>query len=151
MKEYLTSDERNHFTRCAALVDAIDIMATNKHISKEEAKYYKTAKSFLMKANTSVINSLNNTALKTLLNYMEDTTVSVVSNFSYKLLQERKESDATKGYEASKTYYDLVEVAMESSCKNCTKCAKDCSLYHHLEEQGIIDGGYKINNCKYSY
>ncbi|MDP4147531.1 MAG: DUF5651 domain-containing protein [Bacillota bacterium] len=164
IKDHLSSSERDEVILISKMIDKIDIIVSkpqdskyktkkvsDKNYTKDELKNLRTAKTLMFKAIESLYLRLNDTALRTLSKASKDTGVLLTNKFAINQYTKRIESDIAAGYENNKDYFDLVEVALDTACRDCTKCANDCSLYKYMEEHYIADLDFKINNCKYAY
>jgi hypothetical protein len=154
IKDYLNATERDEMIVLMKLTDKLDEVANNpirKNFTKEEKTNFRKATTFAAKALKSIQERMNDSALLMLSSSYAKTRILTINEFGFKRMMKKREVDFEKGYEASKDYFDLVELTMDKNCKNCTECANNCLLYHHLENNYIADAGYNINNCKYAY
>ena len=159
MKTYLNNQEVKEaliLTYCRVLVENF---VNGNVMTKEEKTNLKRGGTFIKNTLKSMINRLGESTSKKYVRLYDNSKVVVISDSELEVLSKRKDAELNAAYEDSKEYFDLVEIAMDMNCKDCTKHCEDCDLCKHFDEQEVIPFydntdsriAKDLGNCKYSY
>ena len=157
MKTYLNNQEVKEaliLTYCRVLVEHF---VNGNVMTKEEKTNLKKGGTFIKNTLKSMMQRLGESTAKKYVRLYENSKIVVISDSELKVLSKRKDAELTAAYEDSKEYFDLVEVAMDMNCKDCTKHCENCDLCKHFNDNEVIpfyDGNgvdKDLGNCKFSY
>ena len=157
MKTYLNNQETKEaliLTYCKVLAEHF---VNGNVMTKEEKTNLKKGSTFIKNTLKSMMQRLGESTAKKYVRLYENSKIVVISDSELKVLSKRKDAELNAAYEDSKEYFDLVEVAMDMNCKDCTKHCENCDLCKHFDDNEIIpfydkNGASKdLENCKYSY
>ncbi len=153
MKDYLNNIEEKELIVICTAKNLTDHFAKGNLVSKEELGNLRRGTSFLIKAIDHILKRLDQKYVNKFLRLARSSKVVVVSECELDVIKKRKDSELNAAFEDSKEYFDLVEIAMDLNCRNCTKCFKNCDLYRHFEEQEVVPFNEEVDlgNCKFSY
>ena len=157
MKTYLNNQEVKEaliLTYCRVLVEHF---FNGNVMTKEEKTNLKKGGTFIKNTLKSMMQRLGESTAKKYVRLYENSKIVVISDSELKVLSKRKDAELNAAYEDSKEYFDLVEVAMDMNCKDCTKHCENCDLCKHFNDNEVIpfyDGNgidKDLGNCKFSY
>ena len=157
MKTYLKNQEVKEAlirTYCRVLVEHF---VNGNVMTKEEKTNLKKGGTFIKNTLKSMMQRLGESTAKKYVRLYENSKIVVISDSELKVLSKRKDAELNAAYEDSKEYFDLVEVAMDMNCKDCTKHCENCDLCKHFNDNEVIpfyDGNgveKDLGNCKFSY
>ena len=159
MKTYLNNQEVKEaliLTYCRVLVEHF---VNGNVMTKEEKTNLKKGGTFIKNTLKSMMQRLGESTAKKYVRLYENSKIVVISDSELKVLSKRKDSELKAAYEDSKEYFDLVEIAMDMNCKDCTKHCEDCDLCKHFDEQEVIPFydnmdsriAKDLGNCKFAY
>ena len=157
MKTYLNNQEVKEaliLTYCRVLVEHF---VNGNVMTKEEKTNLKKGGTFIKNTLKSMMQRLGESTAKKYVRLYENSKIVVISDSELKVLSKRKDSELNAAYEDSKEYFDLVEVAMDLNCKDCTKHCENCDLCKHFNDNEVIpfydENGLDkdLGNCKFSY
>lgn len=151
LKDYLNKTERIQLLFLKKYIDNIEKMIEWTNLTKDERKNLKTAMTYGLKGFNSIIERLNETAIKTFWNSIKNAYINVEDRYAVNLYNKKISSKLDDCYEMNKDYYRLVELIMDQNCKNCTKKCTECEIYKEFEEHCIPEPDEDLGNCRYAY
>lgn len=153
MKDYLNTTERENLIRIVHLTSDIERCLEGNALSKEEISNLKKSATWGMKTVESVLNRINETAVKTFRRSAKGSKMTLDTYGDKEINFKKKVAEYSASYDENKEYYKLVELIFDNCCKNCSRDGSKCDIYKEFEEQCIyeFDGTDKCTNCKYSF
>lgn len=153
MKDYLNTTERENLITIIHLASNIECCLEGNALNKQEIGNLKRSGTFAMKAVTSVLDRINETAVKTFRRSAKNSKITLDTYGDREINFKKKAFEYAAKYDENKEYYKLVELIFDNNCKNCTKQGCECDIYREFEEQHIFefDGTDKCTNCRYSF
>lgn len=151
MKNYLNSSE---IKEMVVLVETMNIskkFIESGILTTTETGDMKRGRTFISKSFKAMLARLDSGQAKKFSKAFDGSKVAVMTNSELEVLSKRKSAELDAAYEDNKEYFNLVEITMDMSCKNCSKCGESCELRIHFEDQFIPELDGRQNNCKYSY
>ena len=153
MKDYLNYAETKELTILVNSCHLADNFINGNVMTKDEKTKLKRAVTTIKNVAKGLIKRLGEQQAKKFYRTFTGSEVIVITNSELEVLQKRKYAEIDRAFEENKEYFNLVELALDMNCKNCTKCYKECDLYKHFDEQEILpmDERTDLGNCKYAY
>lgn len=153
MKDYLNTTERENLIRLVHLASDVERCLEGNALTNKEKGNLKRGSSFVMNAVTSVLDRINETALKTFKRSAKGSKMTLDAYGDKEINFKKRVSDYKVAFEENEDYYKLVELIFDNCCKNCKHDGSKCDIYKEFEEKGIyeFDGTDKCTNCKYSF
>ena len=153
MKDYLNNSE----TKELIILNQVSLLAKkfveSSLMTKEEKADLKRGRTYIKKTIIHMLERLGEREAKKFVKLYGQSRVAVITDSELEVLQKRKSAQLDAAYEENKEYYDLVELAMDGCCKNCTRQGSQCDLCKHFDEQSVpeFDDTKDCGNCKYAY
>ena len=153
MKDYLNNSE----TKELIILNQVSLLAKKfvegNIMTKEEKADFKRGRTYIKKTIEHMIQRLGESEAKKFVRLYEQSRVVVITDSELQVMAKKKSAELDAAYEENKEYYDLVELAMDGCCKNCTRQGSKCDLCKHFDEQSVpeFDDSKDYGNCKYSY
>ena len=153
VKDYLNNSE----TKELIILNQVSLLAKKfvegNIMTKEEKADLKRGRTYIKKTIIHMLERLGEREAKKFVKLYGQSRVAVITDSELEVLQKRKSAQLDVAYEENKEYYDLVELAMDGCCKNCTKQGSQCDLCKHFDEQSVpeFDDTKDYGNCKYAY
>ena len=153
MKDYLNNSE----TKELIILNQVSLLAKkfveSSLMTKEEKADLKRGRTYIKKTIIHMLERLGEREAKKFVKLYGQSRVVVITDSELEVLQKRKSAQLDAAYEENKEYYDLVELAMDGCCKNCTRQGSQCDLCKHFDEQSVpeFDDTKDCGNCKYAY
>ena len=153
MKNYLNNAETKEMIILVQTRNLVKHFVEGNVMTKEEKTDLKRGSTFMKNSLTKMINRLGEVQQKKFVKLFQSSRVIVVSDSELEIIQKRKVAELNAAYEENKEYYNLVEIAMDMNCKNCTKCFKECDLCKHFDKNEVIPFNEieDLGNCKFAY
>lgn len=120
-------------------------------LTKEEGKNIKTAHTYLLKFINSVLGRISDKEKSVILKQMAKFDFKIVDDYTLQKLFRDMSDRMQNAAVPRREFEDWCCEIMECNCKNCYKHWDGCQLYKVFEDNFVPDGGYDLENCKYSY
>lgn len=168
MKDYLNTKEKQCVIATLKTIEMLEKACDGNLFAKEEKTNVRKAVTFLGKAifgkidkqgnpiegdQEGLLKRLNPSAAKTFNNSLKNTEMFVSDKYEINTYKTKVSAELDKAYEDNKDYFHLVELILDTQCKNCKCENKDCKFYSVFEEKCIpeFDGAKKFSNCRYAF
>ena len=153
VKDYLNNSE----TKELIILNQVSLLAKKfvegSIMTKEEKTDLKRGRTYIKKTIEHMIERLGEKEAKKFVKLYGQSRVVVITDSELQVMKKRKSAELKAAYDENKEYYDLVELAMDECCKNCTRQGNQCELCKHFDEQSVpeFDDTKDYGNCKYAY
>jgi hypothetical protein len=120
-------------------------------MDKEQAKWLKTANTYLNKFIVEKLKDLDKEEQVKILKKIQKFDFKLVDDYTLQKLF-RDMSDKMKFMTMQREDgYKWTEEIMSANCKNCTKDRQGCELHKIFEDNIIPESSWDLPNCEYSY
>ncbi len=153
MKDYLNNSETKELIILNQVPLLVKKFVEGNIMTKEEKADFKRGRTYIKKTIEHMIQRLGESEAKKFVKLYEQSRVIVISNSELDIMMKKKSAELNDCYENNKEYFNLVELAMDGCCKNCTRKGNQCDLCKHFDEQSVPEANdmKDYGNCKYAY
>lgn len=166
MKDYLNRDEKNQIVTLMAVAQQIEGIRTltgkegkpiweawkdRGFLTKDEGKSIKTAHTYLLKFFKSVLNRVNSREEGLILKQLAKFDFKIIDDFTINKIFRDITNRMQNAVVPRVQFENWCSEIMSCNCKGCQKHWDKCELYTVFEDNFVPEGGYNLENCKYSY
>lgn len=165
-RDYLNKDETNQFMVLMSVTQIINgernlenkkqapmyIDWTNRSMmTKEQAKWLKTANTYLNKFIISKLKDLSKEQQKKVLAKISKFDFKLIDDYTWQKISRDMEDKFQFATLKREDFNNWCEEIMLKHCKDCTKDRCECNLFKVFDDNLVPDGGFNLPSCPYAY